>query len=150
LLLDPNAKAVSGDIIWDDALFGYIVGHEDSDLSFDERDSAPYMPKGVVIDTAFSWDNDKQLRTPWHKTRIYELHVKGFTAQHPDVPPELRGTYAALTLPVVIDYLHSLSVTAVELMPVHYFIDDHYLVERGLRNYWGYNTLGFFAPTARY
>jgi glycogen operon protein len=150
LLLDPNTKAIAGELTWDDALFGYTIGHEDGDLSFDERDSAPFMPKAVVIDTAFSWDNDRQLRTPWHKTLIYELHVKGFTAQHPDIPPELRGTYAALTLPAAIDHLHSLGVTAVELMPVHYFIDDRHLVERGLKNYWGYNTLGFFAPDPRY
>lgn len=150
LLLDPYTKAIAGEVQWDDALFGYTIGHEARDLSFDERDSALYMPKAVVIDTAFSWENDRQLRTPWHKTLIYELHVKGFTAQHPDVPPELRGTYAALTLPPVIDHLHSLGVTAVELMPVHYFIDDRHLVERGLRNYWGYNTLGFFAPEPRY
>jgi glycogen operon protein len=150
LLLDPNTKAISGQLTWDDALFGYTIGSEESDLSFDERDSANFMPKAVVIDTAFSWDNDRQLRTPWHKTLIYELHVKGFTAQHPDILPELRGTYAALTLPAAIDHLHSLGVTAVELMPVHYFVDDRHLVERGLRNYWGYNTLGFFAPDPRY
>ena len=150
LLLDPNTKAIGGEFIWDDALFGYIIGDDALDLSFDERDSAPFMPKAVVIDTAFSWDNDRQLHTLWHKTLIYELHVKGFTAQHPDVPPELRGTYAALTLPAVIDHLHSLGVTAVELMPVHYFIDDHHLVERGLKNYWGYNTLNFFTPDPRY
>src|SRR5690606_987095 len=128
LLLDPNTKAVAGELIWDDALFGDVIGDEQKDLSFDERASAPYMPKAVVIDTAFSWDDDRPLRTPWHKTLIYELHVKGFTAQHPDVPPELRGTYAALTLPAVIDHLHSLGVTAVELMPVHYFLDDRHLV----------------------
>ena len=150
LLLDPNTKAIAGDIQWDDALFGYTIGDEAGDLSFDERDSAPFMPKAVVIDTAFSWDNDPTLRTPWHKTLIYELHVKGFTAQHPDVPPSLRGTYAALTLPVVLDHLHSLGVTAVELMPVHYFINDRHLLERGLTNYWGYNTLGYFAPEPRY
>jgi isoamylase len=137
-------------LTWDDALFGYTIGHEEGDLSFDERDSAPFMPKAVVTDTAFHWETDTQLRTPWHKTLIYELHVKGFTAQHPDVPPELRGTYAAMTLPAVIDHLHSLGVTAVELMPVHYFVDDRHLVERGLRNYWGYNTLNFFTPDPRY
>ena len=150
LLLDPYTKAVTGDLTWDDALFGYVIGDEALDLSFDKRDSAPYMPKAVVVDTAFSWDDDHQLRTPWHKTLIYETHVKGLTAQHPGVPPELRGTYAGLTLPVVIDHLHSLGVTAVELMPVHYFLDDRHLVERGLKNYWGYNTLGFFAPDPRY
>ena len=150
LLLDPNTKAITGDLIWDDALFGYRIGDPAGDLSFDERDSAPFMPKCVVIDTAFSWDNDQPLRTPWHKTLIYETHVKGFTALHPDVPPEFRGTYAALTLPTIIDHLHSLGVTAVELMPVHYFLDDRHLIERGLRNFWGYNTLSFFAPEPRY
>jgi glycogen operon protein len=150
LLLDPNTKAISGSLTWDDALFGYTIGDEAADLSFDERDSAPFMPKAVVIDTAFSWDNDTQLRTPWHKTLIYELHVKGFTAQHPDIPPELRGTYAALTLPATIEHLHSLGVTAVELMPVHFFINDRHLIERGLSNFWGYNTLGFFAPHPGY
>jgi len=95
LLLDPNAKGIEGELTWDDALYGYTIGHKDADLSFDERDSAPFMPKSVVIDTAFSWDHDRHLRTPWHKTLIYETHVKGFTAQHPEIPPELRGTYAA-------------------------------------------------------
>ncbi len=150
LLLDPYTKAISGDLQWDDSLFGYTIGHEEADLSFDERDSAAFMPKAVVIDTAFSWDNDQQLRTPWHKTMIYELHVKGLTAQHPEIPPHLRGTYSALTLPVVIDHLHSLGVTAVELMPVHYFINDGHLLEKGLTNYWGYNTLGYFTPEPRY
>jgi isoamylase len=150
LLLDPNCKAITGELQWDEAIFGYIIGHEEGDLSFDERDSAEFMPKAVVVDTAFSWDNDQLLRTPWHKTLIYELHVKGLTAQHPDVPPEMRGTYTALTHPAVIDHLHSLGVTAVELMPVHYFVDDGHLLERGLTNYWGYNTLGFFALEPRY
>ena len=150
LLLDPNTKAIAGEIIWDDALFGYTIGHEARDLSFDERDSAPFMPKAIVVDTAFSWDDDRPLRTPWHETLIYELHVKGFTQQHPNVPPEMRGTYTALTMPAVIDHLHSLGVTAVELMPVHYFVNDRLLMERGLTNYWGYNTLGFFAPEPRY
>jgi glycogen operon protein len=150
LLLDPNTKAIAGELTWDDALFGYTIGDEERDLSYDERDSAPFVPKAVVIDTAFSWDNDRQLRTPWHKTLIYELHVKGFTARHPDVPPELRGTYAALILPPVTDHLHELGVTAVELMPVHYFISDRHLVEQGLSNYWGYNTLNFFTPHPSY
>jgi isoamylase len=150
LLLDPYAKAISGHLEWNDAVFGYTLGHADADLSFDERDSAPYIPKAVVIDPAFSWGNDAAPRTPWDKTVIYEMHVKGFTQRHPDVPPEYRGTYSGLTHPAVIDYLHRLGVTAVELMPVHHFLLDKYLLDQGLTNYWGYNTLGFFAPEIRY
>jgi glycogen operon protein len=150
LLLDPYAKAIAGTIKWSDALFGYTVGHPDADLSRDERDSASGLPKCVVVDPAFSWGDDTPPRTPWHRTLIYELHVKGFTARHPQVPPELRGTYAGLTCPAVIDYLHSLGITAVELMPVHQFAADKHLVDRGLTNYWGYNSIGFFAPDARY
>lgn len=149
LLLDPYAKAIAGTIRWSDALFGYTIGHPDADLSQDERDSAGGLPKCVVVDPAFSWGDDTPPRTPWHKTLIYELHVKGFTARHPHVPPELRGTYAGLTCPPVIDYLHSLGITAVELMPVHQFVADKHLVDRGLTNYWGYNSIGFFAPDAR-
>jgi glycogen operon protein len=150
LLLDPYAKAIAGAIRWSDVLFGYAIGHPDADLSRDDRDSAPYLPKCVVVDPAFSWGNDAPPRIPWHKTVIYELHVKGFTARHPGVPPELRGTYAGLTYSAVINYLLSLGVTAVELMPIHQFVADRHLVERGLTNYWGYNTIGFFAPEARY
>jgi glycogen operon protein len=150
LLLDPYAKAIAGTIRWDDALFGYTIGHPDADLSRDDRDSAGYLPKCVVVDPAFSWGPDAPPRIPWHQTLIYELHVKGFTARHPDVPPELRGTYAALTCPPILDYLHSLGITAVELMPVHQFVADRHLAERGLTNYWGYNSIGFFAPDARY
>ncbi|MGE0679507.1 MAG: glycogen debranching protein GlgX [Candidatus Binatia bacterium] len=149
LVLDPYAKAIAGAIRWSDALFGYTIGHPDADLSRDDRDSAAGLPKCVVVDPAFSWGNDAPLRTPWHKTLIYEMHVKGFTATHPHVPPELRGTYAGLTCPPVIDYLHSLGITAVELMPVHQFVADKHLVDRGLTNYWGYNSIGFFAPDAR-
>jgi glycogen operon protein len=150
LLLDPYAKAIAGAIHWSDALFGYTIGHPDGDLSRDERDSAAGLPKSVVVDSAFSWGQDAPLKTPWHKTLIYELHVKGFTARHPHVPPEFRGTYAGLTYPAVTDYLHSLGVTAVELMPVHQFVYDKHLVDRGLVNYWGYNSIGFFAPDSRY
>jgi glycogen operon protein len=150
LLLDPYAKAITGRMRWSDALFGYTVGHREADLARDERDSARGMPKCVVVDSAFNWGNDRFPRTPWHKTIIYELHVKGFTARHPDVPKQVRGTYAGLTCPEVIDYLHSLGITAVELMPVHQFVDDKHLVDRGLSNYWGYNSIGFFAPEARY
>jgi isoamylase len=150
LLLDPYAKSIAGVIDWSDALFGYTVGHPDGDLSFDERDSAPGLPKSVVIDPAFSWGEDLRPGTPWHKTVIYEMHVKGFTALHPDVPPELRGTYAGLAHPSVIKYLQSLGVTAVELMPIHQFVVDKHLADKGLSNYWGYNSIGFFAPDARY
>ena len=150
LLLDPYTKAVAGTMRWSDALFGYTIGHPDADLSRDERDSATSLPKCIVVDPAFSWGDDTPPRTPWHQTLIYELHVKGFTARHPDVPPELRGTYAGLTCPAVVEYLCSLGITAVELMPVHQFVTDKHLVERGLANYWGYNSIGFFAPYACY
>lgn len=150
LLLDPYAKAIAGAIRWSDALFGYTVGHLDADLSRDERDSAEGLPKCVVVDPAFSWGNDAPPRTPWHKTLIYELHVVGFTKRHPEVPPELRGTYAGLTCPAVIGYLHQLGITAVELMPIHQFVADKHLVDRRMTNYWGYNSIGFFAPDACY
>jgi isoamylase len=148
LLLDPYATAISGNIKWSDAQFGYTVGH--ADLSRDDRDSAKGMPKCVVTDNAFSWGNDGHPRIPWHKTLIYELHVRGFTKRQPAVPEKLRGTYAAMTSPVIIDYLLSLGITAVELMPVHHFVNDRHLEEQGLSNYWGYNSIGFFAPHALY
>jgi len=150
LLLDPYGKAIAGNIQWSNALFGYTVGHDKSDLSYDEQNSAGGMPKCAVIDPAFSWGNETLPNTPWHKTIIYELHVKGFTKLHPEVPPELRGSYAALSCPPVIDYLKTLGITAVELMPVHQFVADRHLKERGLTNYWGYNTIGFFAPECTY
>jgi isoamylase len=150
LLLDPYAKQIAGDLKWSDSQFGYRVGSRQEDLSFDRRDNAPGMLKGKVIDPAFTWGIDRPPGTPWHKSVIYELHVKGFTIRHPRVPEALRGTYAGLGTAPVIDHLLKLGVTAVELMPVHYFIDDRQLVERGLRNYWGYNSIGFFAPDSRY
>ncbi len=150
LLLDPYAKAIQGPLRWSNAHFGYRVGHKLEDLSFNRTDNAAFMPKARVVESAFSWGDDRLLRTPWHDTIIYELHVKGFTYRHPLVPPGLRGTYAGLGSAQVIDYLKALGITAVELMPVHAFIDDRHLVERGLRNYWGYNSIGFFAPDARY
>jgi isoamylase len=150
LLLDPYAKQIVGPLRWSDALFGYRIGSPREDLSFDRRDSAPAMPKSRVIDNAFSWDDDRHPRIPLHETIIYELHVKGFTARYPEVPQELRGTYAGLATEPVIDYLKRLGVTAVELMPVHGFVDDRRLVKDGLRNYWGYNSIGFFAPEMRY
>jgi isoamylase len=150
LLLDPYAKQIRNGIKWHDSHFGYRIGHRNEDLSFDRRDSAPGMLKSAVIDSAFTWGADRPPATPWHRTVIYEVHVKGFTARHPDVPPALRGTYAGLATAPVIDYFSRLGITAVELMPVHTFIDDRHLIERGLRNYWGYNTIGFFAPEPRY
>lgn len=150
LLLDPYAKAIGRDVIWDDALFGYTCGHEHADLSFDERDSAPFAPLAVVVDTAYTWGDDKLLRTPWHETVIYELHVKGFTQKLPGIPDHLRGTYGGVASEPALEHLRSLGVTAVELLPVHFFPNDRHLIEKGLSNYWGYNSLGFFAPEPRY
>lgn len=150
LLLDPYAKAIVGKLRWSDAHFGYKVGHRKEDLSFDRRDNAFGMPKCKVIDPAFTWGDDRPPRTPWHETVIYELHLKGFTELHPDISPHLRGTYGALATPPVIEHLKKLGVTAVELMPVHAFIDDRHLLEKGLKNYWGYNSIGYFAPDMRY
>jgi glycogen operon protein len=150
LLIDPYAKAIAGDLKWSDALFGYEVGHPQEDLSFSDTDSAPYVPKSVVIDDAFNWEGVKSPMVPYHKSIIYETHVKGFTKLHPSIPAEIRGTYAAIGHPVTIQYLHDLGITAVELMPVHYFITDRHLQENNLTNYWGYNTIGFFAPDSRF
>jgi glycogen operon protein len=150
LLLDPYARAIERTLVWDDALFGYRVGGDDADLHPDDRDSADYMPKCIVIDSAFSWGRDEPPRHPRHQSVIYEVHVKGFTMRHPDVPENLRGTYAGLATPAVVDYLHRLGVTAVELLPCHQFVAERQLVERGLTNYWGYNSIGFFAPDVRY
>ncbi|HMN81368.1 MAG TPA: glycogen debranching protein GlgX, partial [Burkholderiaceae bacterium] len=150
LLLDPYARNIVGSLRWHDALFGYRIGHGDADLSIDRRDSAPYMPRCKVVESAFSWGDDRRPAVPWHETVIYEVHVRGFTKRHPEVPPEQRGTYAALSCAPVVDYLRRLGVTTVELMPVHAFPDDRHLLDRGLRNYWGYNTIGYFAPEHRY
>ena len=150
LLLDPYAKAIDGQIKWSDAHFGYKIGHRREDLSFDRRDSAPGMPKCRVIDPAFTWGDDRPPKICWHETVIYELHVKGFTQLNPLLPPHLRGTYAGLASEAAIEHFQRLGVNAVELMPVHAFVDDRHLVEKGMRNYWGYNSLGFFAPEARY
>ncbi|SDM83134.1 glycogen debranching protein GlgX [Allokutzneria albata] len=147
LLLDPYAKAVDGQLEWHEALFDYRFDDPDE---LNELDSAPYVPKAVVINPFFDWSEDRAPRTPYHKSVIYEAHVRGLTIDHPDIPMELRGTYAGLAHPVMIDYLTKLGVTAVELMPVHQFIPEHSLVERGLTNYWGYNTLGYFAPHDAY
>ncbi len=149
LLIDPYAKALVGELRWDDALFGYKVGDRAGDESFDKRDSAPFMPKCRVVDPAFTWGRRLEAR-PWHETIIYELHVRGFTMLHPDVGNSVRGTFAGLATAQVVSYLRELGVTAVELLPIHAFVDDRRLIERGLRNYWGYNTIGFFAPHPAY
>jgi len=150
LLIDPYAKRIDGAVEWDDSLFGYRIGSEEEDLEPDDRDSAPFVPKGVVVNHAFVWGGDTQLNTPFDRTLIYEVHVKGFTKLHPEVPEALRGTYAGLGSAAAIGYLTGLGVTAVELLPVHQHVNDRSLVERGLSNYWGYNTIGFFAPDVRY
>ncbi len=150
LLIDPYAKALSGPFRWDDSLYGYTVGSEYADLSFDQRDSAPYMPRSMVVDTAFTWGDDRAPNIPWNRTVIYEAHVKGLSAQHPDVPPNIRGTYLGVASEPIIDHLTSLGVTALELLPVHAFLPERPLAEKGLSNYWGYNSVGFFAPEARY
>jgi glycogen operon protein len=150
VLLDPYARAIDDSLVWDDSLFGYTIGAADADLTRDERDSTASVPKSVVVETAFTWGTDRPLRTPWNETVIYEMHVKGFTMRHPDVPEGLRGTYAGLASPAALEYLTSLGITAVELMPIHEFVVDKYLVDRRLSNYWGYNSIGFFAPECRY
>jgi glycogen operon protein len=150
LLLDPYARAIDGTVQWSDALFGYQIGHPDADLAMDGRDSARNMPKSLVIDGAFTWGGDRPPRVPWSQTIIYEVHVKGFTARHPDVPKHLRGTYAGFVSPAALGHLKSLGITAVELLPVHHFVADKHLTDRGLTNYWGYNSIGFFAPDVRY
>lgn len=150
VVLDPYAKAIVRQTKWSDAMFAYRVGDPAEDLSFDERDSAAFAPLGTVVDPSFNWGKDRPPRIPWHHTVIYELHVKGFTILHPEVPEKLRGTFAGLATEPVISHLQSLGVTAVELLPIHHHVDDRHLVDRGLVNYWGYNTLAFFAPDIRY
>ena len=149
LLLDPYAKSVVGHIVHGPELFGYQMETGD-DLTFDERDSAPNMVKGRVIDPAFTWGDDRPPQTPWERTILYETHVRGYTKQHPGVPEHLRGTFRGLTDPSVLRHIRSLGVTAVELLPVHFFLDDSNLLEKGMVNYWGYNSLGFFTPARRY
>ena len=150
LLIDPYAKALNGTGEWNNALFGYEIGNEKEDLSFSETDSAPFVPKCIVIDDVFDWEGDNQLKIPLNKTIKYELHVKGFTKRFSGIPEVLRGTYAGLAHPETIKYLKKLGVNAVELMPVHHFINDRHLVENGLTNYWGYNSINFFAPHPAY
>jgi glycogen operon protein len=150
LLLDPYALELRGEIRWHDAVFGYRIGNRREDLSFDQRDSAFVMPKCVVVDPAVTWGNDLRPNRPWEETIIYEAHVKGMTARNPELPEQFRGTFAGLADPRTIDHLVKLGVTAIELMPTQAFFDDRYLIEKGLSNYWGYNTIGFFAPATRY
>jgi glycogen operon protein len=150
LLLDPYAKDIAGRCVWSDAHFAYRAGSPRGDLSFDRRDNARGVRKAVVVDEAFTWGNDRRPAIPWEECFIYEAHVKGLTQQLEGVPPHWRGTFRGLAAPAVIEHLRRLGVTTLELLPIHAFIDDRHLVEQGLANYWGYNTLGFFAPEVRY
>ncbi len=150
LLMDPYAKAISGAVDWCDANFGYDIQSADQDLSFDQRDNADNIPKSVVVSGEFDWEDDAAPNIPLHKSIIYETHVKGFTFTNPDIPEEIRGTYAAIGHPVTIKYLKKLGITAIELLPVHQFVIDQHLKDQGLTNYWGYNSIGFFAPDIRY
>jgi len=144
LLLDPYARAIEGGVDWNEAVFSYRFANPDGDVN--DADSAPFVPRSVVVNPFFDWSTDRAPRRPLHETVIYETHVKGFTMRHTDIPQELRGTYAGLAHPAAIRYLTALGITAVELLPVHQFVHDSYLVDKGLRNYWGYNSIGFFAP----
>ncbi|MBK9179194.1 MAG: glycogen debranching protein GlgX [Acidimicrobiales bacterium] len=148
LLIDPYAKAIEGDVTWDDAVFGFDTRHPHSAAS--PADSAPFVPKGVIVAPYFDWGMDRPLHHPWHETVIYETHVKGLTARHPAVPEALRGTFLGVSHPAIIEHLGTLGVTAIELLPVHQFLHDQFLVERGLTNYWGYNSYGYFAPHNAY
>ncbi len=150
VVLDPYALAIGRPLRWDDSLFGYKIGDPTADLSLDDRDNAAFAPLASVVDPAFTWGDDRPPRVPWHHTLIYELHVKGFSQRLPGIPEKLRGTYAALATDAAVRHLQELNVTAVELMPVHHFVNDRHLVEKGLTNYWGYNTLAYFAPEPRY
>lgn len=150
LLLDPYARQIVGELVWDEALFGYTIGHPDGDLSFDARDSAPFMPRCRVVDSAYTWGRSRRIQLPWDQTIVYETHVRGYTMRHPAVPDALRGTFSGLMVTEVIDHIRSLGVSSVELMPIHAFVQDQHLLKKGLRNYWGYNTLGFFAPHSSY
>jgi glycogen operon protein len=150
LLLDPYAKAFVGELKWDPSVFGYTIGADGDDLSFDERDSAPFMQKCEVVDSRFEWTHPTAVRVPWEKTIFYETHVRGYTKRHPAVPENLRGTFDGLGQKEVIDHIKGLGVTSVELLPIHAFVNDSHLIEKGLTNYWGYNTIGFFAPDPRF
>ena len=150
VVMDPYAKSVARMIRWADEMFGYRVGDPEADLSRDDRDSAPFAPLAAVVDPAFTWGDDRPPRTPWHRTVIYEMHVRGFSKRHPSIPERVRGTYEALTTEAAINHLKRLGVTAVELMPVHHNARDRHLEEKGLTNYWGYNSYGYFAPERRF
>jgi len=150
LLIDPYAKQLVGELRWSPALFGYTIDHADGDLSFDERDSAAFVPKSQVIDPAFTWGHDRPVRVPWDRTILYETHVRGYTMRHPNVPENVRGTFAGLMVKEVLDYVRQLGVSSVELLPIHAFADDQHLLQKGMRNYWGYNSIAFFAPQPRY
>lgn len=150
LLIDPYAKAISGTIEWDNSLFGYNIGDENEDLSFNDTDSAPFIPKSVVIDNSFDWGDDVAPNYHMYETIIYETHVKGFTKLNPDIPEEIRGTYKALAHPSSISYFKDLGITSIELLPIHHFVNDGFLQDKNLSNYWGYNTLNFFSPDIRY
>ena len=149
VVMDPYAMSVARTVRWADEMFGYRVGDTAEDLSFDDRDNAAFAPLAAVIDPAFTWGDDRPPRTPWHDTVIYEMHVRGFSKLHPDIPERLRGTYEALTTEPALEHLKKLGVTAIELMPVHHQAYDRHLDEKGLTNYWGYNSFGFFAPERR-
>ena len=150
LLLDPYAKSIAGTVDWADEMFGYRVGGPNEDLERDYRDNAFGVPKSVVIDPTFDWTSDRAPERPLHETVVYEVHVKGFSKLCPHIPEEIRGTYAGLGSSWAIDYFKDLGITAVELLPVHQFVDDKILADRGMRNYWGYNSIGYFAPDSRY
>jgi len=150
LLLDPYAKAHVGELRWDPAVFGYTLDHEDGDLSFDERDSAPFMPKCRVVDQHYVWSHPTHVRVPWDQVIVYETHVRGLTKRHPGVPAPERGTFAGLAHEDIVSYIKNLGATSVELLPIHAFVSDQHLLDKGLTNYWGYNTIGFFAPEPRY
>ncbi|HUZ03005.1 MAG TPA: glycogen debranching protein GlgX [Thermomicrobiaceae bacterium] len=150
VLLDPYARAVTGSVDWQAPVFGYHVGEPDADRTFDDQDDARSVPKGIVAHPFFDWDADRKPNIPWHRSVIYEVHVKGFSQRNSELPEEERGTYAGLAAPESIAYLQQLGITAVELLPVQYFIDDGHLIERGLTNYWGYNSINYFSPVGRY
>ncbi|MGH2827348.1 MAG: glycogen debranching protein GlgX, partial [Actinomycetota bacterium] len=150
LLLDPYAKSIDGHVDWSEEVFGYPFDDDDEDLARNDADSAARVPKSVVIDPTFDWHDDRPLQTPWHKTVIYETHVKGFTYTNPGIPEEIRGTYAGLAHAASIEHLQLLGITAIELMPTHHFLHPQFLVDKGLRNYWGYDSIGFFAPYCDY
>jgi isoamylase len=150
LLIDPYAKQLVGELKWSESLFGYTIGHPDGDLSFDERDSAPFVPKSKVIDAAYTWGRDQRVNVPWDKTILYETHVRGFTMRHPAVPEKLRGTFSGMMVDEVIEHIRKLGVSSVELLPIHAFVNDQHLLQKGMTNYWGYNSIAFFAPDPRY